>query len=40
MYTKKVYNIKTMLKWTRYETFLFITIITLFVGLYYFLDLE
>ena len=40
MYTKKVYNIKTMLKWTRYETFLFITIITLFTGLYYFLDLE
>jgi putative membrane protein len=29
-----------MIKWTRYETFLFITIITLFVGLYYFLDLE
>ena len=40
MYTKKVYKIKNMIKWTRYETFLFITIITLFVGLYYFLDLE
>jgi putative membrane protein len=40
MYTRKVYKIKDMIKWTRYETFLFITIITVFVGLYYFLDLE
>ena len=28
-----------MIKWTRYETILFITIILVFVGLYYFLDL-
>lgn len=40
MYTRKVYKVLDMVKWTRYETFLFITIITLFVGLYYFLDLE
>ncbi|WP_422090455.1 bestrophin family protein [Tenacibaculum ovolyticum] len=40
MYTKKVYSIKDMIKWTRYETLLFITIITLFVGLYSFLDLS
>jgi len=40
MYTKKVYSVKQMIKWTRYETFLFITIITLFVGIYFFLDLE
>lgn len=40
MYTKKVYNIKDMIKWTRYETLLFVAIITLFVGLYSFLDLE
>lgn len=40
MYTKKVYNAKDMIKWTRYETFLFIAIITLFVGIYFFLDLD
>jgi len=39
MYTKKVFKIKDMAKWTRYETFLFIVIITIFVGLHYFLDL-
>lgn len=40
MYTKKVFRIKDMAKWTRFETFLFIVIITIFVGFYYFLDLE
>ncbi len=40
MYTKKVYKIKDMAKWTRHETFLFVTIITVFTALYYFLDLE
>ena len=40
MYTRKVYKVLDMAKWTRYETFLFIAIITVFVGLYYFLDLE
>lgn len=29
-----------MVKWTRYETFLFIAIISVIVGFYYFLDLE
>ena len=39
MYTKKVYKIKDMIKWTRYETLFFIIIMSVFVGLYYFLDL-
>ena len=39
MYTKKVYKITDMAKWTRYETFLFTVIITGFVALNYFLDL-
>ncbi len=39
MYTKKVYKAIDMAKWTRYETLLFFTIITLVVGLYYFFDL-
>jgi len=39
MYTKKVFKIKDMIKWTRYETILFIAIITLFVGLFHFLNL-
>ncbi|WP_034257659.1 bestrophin family protein [Altibacter lentus] len=40
MYTRKVFRVVDMVKWTRYETLLFITIITVFVGLYTFLDLE
>jgi len=40
MYTKKVYKLKDMVKWTRFETLLFFVIISVFVGLYYFLDLE
>ncbi|MBL4569037.1 MAG: hypothetical protein JKY69_05085, partial [Flavobacteriaceae bacterium] len=40
MYTKKVFKFIDMAKWTRFETFLFFTIISIFVGLYYFLHLE
>ncbi|MDG5491989.1 bestrophin family protein [Psychroserpens sp. SPM9] len=40
MYTKKVFKIKDMAKWTRYETLLFVAIIVIFVSLYYFFDLE
>ena len=40
MYTKKVFKFKDMAKWALYETFLFIVIISIFVGLYYFLNLE
>ncbi len=40
MYTRKVYKLWDMAKWTRYETFLFIAIITIIVALFYFLDLE
>ena len=39
MYTKKVFRAIDMAKWTRYETFLFITIVTVVVALDYFLDL-
>jgi putative membrane protein len=39
MYTRKVFKVKDMAKWTRFETFLFVAIITVFVGLYYFFDL-
>ncbi|MGB5555784.1 MAG: bestrophin family ion channel [Flavobacteriaceae bacterium] len=39
MYTKKVYRIKDMVKWTRFETFSFLAIITVFVALYYYFDL-
>ena len=39
MYTRKVFKVIDMAKWTRYETFVFIAIITVVVGLYYFLDL-
>lgn len=40
MYTKNVYKIKDMVKWTRFETYFFILLITLLVGLYYFFNLE
>jgi len=40
MYTRKVFKIKDMVKWTRFETFLFVAIITVFVGLHNILDLE
>ena len=40
MYTRKVFKIKDLAKWTRHETFLFIAIITVLVSLYYFFDLN
>lgn len=39
MYTKKIYTARQMAWWTRFETFLFITIITVWVAIFYFLDL-
>jgi len=39
MYTKKVFRVVDMAKWTRYETLLFIAFITAFVALYYFFEL-
>ena len=39
MHTKKTYSTFQMVMWTRYETFLFIVIITAWVACYYFLDL-
>ncbi|WP_452224135.1 bestrophin family protein [Lacinutrix chionoecetis] len=40
MYTRKVFKIKDLVKWTRRETILFLAIIIVFVSLYYFFDLE
>ncbi len=40
MYTKKVFKATDMIKWTRFETMLFLAIITVVVALYYFLDLS
>ncbi len=40
MYTKKVYKLKDMLMWTRFESFFFTILVTILVGLYYFLGLE
>lgn len=40
MYTRKVYKATDMVRWTRYETFLFLAIIVAIVGLYYFFDLD
>lgn len=40
MYTGKIYRLRDMVKWTRYETLLFILIIALWVAAYYFLDLQ
>ena len=40
MYTRKVYKIKDMIKWTRIETFQFFLIGAFFVSLYYFFELE
>jgi putative membrane protein len=39
MHTKKTYTAMEMAWWTRYETFLFVAIITAWVALFYFLDL-
>jgi len=40
MHTKKTYSAYEMVWWTRFETLLFIVIITIWVAGYYFLDLE
>lgn len=40
MYTKKVFRAIDMAKWTRYETFLFLTIIVVVVGAYQLFNLE
>ena len=40
MYTKNVYTISQMMKWTRYETLIFILIISIWVACYYFFDLD
>lgn len=40
MYTGKVYPVKTMAMWTRFETFWFILIISIWVAIYFFLDLS
>ena len=40
MYTKKTYSTFQMALWTRYETLLFILIITICVSAYYFFDLS
>lgn len=40
MYTKKIFTARQMAWWTRFETFLFIAIITACVAAYYFLDLK
>jgi ion channel-forming bestrophin family protein len=39
MYTKKVFRVSDMIKWTRIETLLFLAFISCFVSVYYFLDL-
>ena len=39
MHIKKTYTTKEMAWWTRYETFLFIVIITAWAAIYYFFDL-
>lgn len=40
MYTKKVFKLKDMIKWTRFETLLFFAIISVFVSIYVFFNLE
>jgi len=40
MYTGKVYRLIDMARWTRYETLLFIVIISIWVSGYYFLDMD
>lgn len=40
MYTKKVYNATSMARWTRFETLLFFSIVTVVTAIYYFLDLQ
>jgi len=40
MYTKKTYSTKNMIWWTRFETLLFVLLITSWVALFYFFDLR
>ena len=40
MYTKKVYSLSAMIKWTRFETLGFIAIITIWVSIYYFFGIN
>ncbi len=40
MYTKNVYSIRDMAKWTRFETYLFVAIILGVVSVYFFFDLS
>lgn len=40
MYTRKVFKAKDMAKWTRYETFLFLSIGIVTVGIYFFFNIE
>jgi putative membrane protein len=40
MYTKKIYSTRQMAWWTRFETFLFLTIITCWVAAHYFFELS
>jgi putative membrane protein len=39
MYTGKVYKLKDMVMWTRFETLWFVLIITVWCSIYYFLDI-
>ena len=39
MYTRKIYTIKEIALWTRYETYFFMLYISLWVSLYFFFDL-
>lgn len=40
MYTRKVYKVQEIALWTRFETYFFIAFISVWVALYYFLDLH
>ncbi|PQJ80744.1 bestrophin family protein [Polaribacter porphyrae] len=40
MYTRKVFKVKDMIKWTRFETILFFIIITITVAIYFLFDLH
>ncbi|MDC7997755.1 bestrophin family protein [Gilvibacter sediminis] len=40
MYTGKIYSLKAMVLWTRYESLFFIFYISLWVAAYFFLDIE
>ena len=40
MFTGKIYNVKQMAMWTRFETFRFLLLIIAWTSLYYFMDLS